>query len=118
AEERDRNRKKREVVVHDDREDSREGEFGHQQRGGDERDACKMAFHLGRKSLLRYPAAQCSSAARSSLPLPSGRAPFRSRRTRRASPMAHLSRTHSRLRSTASAASCVTSCRRGRFTCG
>ena len=37
-EERDRNGQKREVVIHRDREDARERELGHQQRGGGQRD--------------------------------------------------------------------------------
>ena len=36
-EERDRDRQECEVVVHDDREDARERELGHQQRGRDGR---------------------------------------------------------------------------------
>ena len=39
AEQRDRDRQEREVVVHDDREDARQRQLGHQQRGGDQRDA-------------------------------------------------------------------------------
>ncbi len=34
-EERDRDRQKREVVVHDDREDARQRELGHQERSRD-----------------------------------------------------------------------------------
>ena len=43
AEQRDRDRQKREVVVHDDREDARQRELGHQQRGRHERDAGEVA---------------------------------------------------------------------------
>ena len=42
SEEGDRNREEREMVVHDDRENPRQGELGHQQRARDQRDASEV----------------------------------------------------------------------------
>ena len=69
AEQRDRDRQKREVVVHDDREDARQRELGHQQRGGDERDAGEVARGTrgcpdSRAQSVPFERARCIAAAR------------------------------------------------------
>jgi hypothetical protein len=49
AEQRDRDRQKREVVIHDDREDARERQFGHQQRRRHQRDTSELDGERSRR---------------------------------------------------------------------
>src|SRR6185436_9237296 len=65
AEERNRDREEREVVVHDDREDARQRQLDHQERGRHERDAREVA--AGRRGHARECTIRTTAAMAASL---------------------------------------------------
>src|SRR5262249_12610449 len=96
AEQRDRDREKREVVVHDDREDACQRELGHEQRGGGEGDTGEMTLHVNHRVYSGILLISCWCAEHFSPCRRFGPRRFPLRRSSRAGRTARWSRTRSR----------------------